>query len=190
MEWILLLLLVLLLGSLLYNNASAVVCLLGLGLYTATYLFYGHSIILKVVVVALYALYSVFILATPFRRQSITLPIFKLYKKLKPSMSETEKKAALCAGDVGWTSELFSSRPDWNKLAKMKYHVLTDEEMHFINNEVETLCDMIDNWEISKTLQIPESIWAFLREKLFFSMIIPKVRWAGVLCDGAVIGHF
>ena len=49
------------------------------------------------------------------RRALVTAPIFSLYKKILPQMSQTEQEA-LEAGTVWWDSELFTGRPDWCKL--------------------------------------------------------------------------
>ena len=49
------------------------------------------------------------------RQSLVTAPIFKIYKKLLPQMSQTEREA-LEAGTVWWDGDLFSVKPDWNKL--------------------------------------------------------------------------
>ena len=56
---------------------------------------------------------------SPLRRSKITRPLLRIYKKMVPKMSSTEKEA-LEAGGVWWEGQLFSGKPDWNVLMKMK----------------------------------------------------------------------
>ena len=50
-----------------------------------------------------------------FRRERLTRPMLKMYRKMLPSMSRTEREA-LEAGTVWWEAELFSGQPDWHHL--------------------------------------------------------------------------
>ena len=52
-----------------------------------------------------------------FRRERITRPALEIYRKLLPSMSDTEREA-LEAGNVWWDGELFSGMPHWDRLTK------------------------------------------------------------------------
>ena len=80
----------------------------------------------------------------PWRLRYISEPMLKLFRRVTPGMSETEREA-LDAGSVWWDGELFSGRPDWNKLRQLPAPALSDEEQAFLNGPVETLCDMVDN---------------------------------------------
>ena len=91
-----------------------------------------------------------------------------------PSLSETEVEA-LDAGDIWWDAELFSGNPDWSKLSSLEPPKLSEKEKAFLDGPVEELCSMLDEWQINNELNdLPEEVWAFLREKRFFSMIIPE----------------
>src|SRR5690606_38629678 len=46
------------------------------------------------------------------RRRFISRPFLRTYRRMLPSMSQTEKDA-LEAGTVWWDGELFSGGPDW-----------------------------------------------------------------------------
>lgn len=83
-----------------------------------------------------------------WRRKYITQPILRFYRKIMPSMSRTEKEA-LAAGTVSWEGDLFRGAPEWNKLLHLPKAHLTDEEQAFIDGPVETLCRMIDDWDIT-----------------------------------------
>lgn len=107
------------------------------------------------------------------RRQFLTRPVLAVYRRIMPRMSDTERQA-LSAGDVGWTSELFSGMPNWELFASYKAPDLPEEEIAFLNGPVEKLCSMIDSWKISRSMLIPDEIWDLLKQEKFFGMIIPK----------------
>ena len=82
------------------------------------------------------------------RQSLLTAPIFKIYKSLLPQMSQTEQEA-LDAGTVWWDGDLFSGKPDWNKLLDYPKAKLTAEEKAFIEGPTEQLCGMVNEWEVS-----------------------------------------
>jgi acyl-CoA dehydrogenase len=52
---------------------------------------------------------------------------------------------------------------------------LSAEEQAFLDNEVEQLCAMIDDWDITHNrADLPPEVWQFIKDKGFFGMIIPK----------------
>ena len=110
----------------------------------------------------------------PLRRAVVTGPIFGAFKRVLPEMSSTEREA-LEAGDVWWEAEMFRGRPDWKKLLDFKYTALTAEEQSFLDKECEELCKLCDDWKIEFELRdLPPPVWAYIREKKFFSMLIKK----------------
>jgi len=111
---------------------------------------------------------------TVWRLRWITGPIFKLFKRVTPAMSQTEREA-LEAGNVWWDGELFSGRPKWGRLRKVPPPKLSAEEQAFLDGPVETLCSMIDDWKIThKDYDLSADVWQYLKDNGFFSMIIPK----------------
>jgi acyl-CoA dehydrogenase len=108
-----------------------------------------------------------------FRANTITRPIFAIYKKILPQMSETEA-TALEAGTVWWDGELFAGKPNWHKLIDHPNPSLSPEEQSFLDNQVETLCSMVDEWEISNQGDMSKEVWEYIQKERFFSMIIPK----------------
>jgi len=111
---------------------------------------------------------------TLWRLRWITAPLFKLFKRVTPRMSQTEREA-LEAGDVWWDGELFSGRPRWGRLRKVPPPQLTVTEQAFLDGPVETVCDMIDDWKITHEDQdLSTEVWQYLKDNGFFSMIIPK----------------
>ena len=104
-----------------------------------------------------------------------TRPLMWLIGKLKifPRISQTER-IALEAGKTWVEKEFFSGRPQLQKLFEESKTQMTEEEIHFLNNETQTLCSMIDDWKIYKTRKIPSEVDQYIREKKFLGMIIPK----------------
>ena len=107
------------------------------------------------------------------RINALTRPVFALYQKLSPAISKTEQ-AALDAGTVWWDGELFSGKPNWNRLLQHPKAALTTEEQAFLDNQTSTLAAMLDEWEISQHGDMPEKVWDFMEKNRFFAMIIPK----------------
>lgn len=117
---------------------------------------------------------AVFLNFQPLRRHVLTRPVLSVYRKIMPEMSDTEQ-AALEAGTVWWDGDLFTGDPDWNKLLNSAPAKLSAEEQAFLDNEVEQLCSMLDEWKIThEWADLPPEIWQFLKDKGFFAMIIPK----------------
>ncbi|QIG94665.1 acyl-CoA dehydrogenase [Bradyrhizobium sp. 6(2017)] len=109
-----------------------------------------------------------------FRRDYITKPIFSWARGVRPTMSDTEREA-LEAGDVWWDADLFTGNPDWSKLLAIAPAKLTDEEHAFLHGPVDELCNMLDEWKINwEWRDLPPEVWAFIKAKKFFGMIIPK----------------
>jgi len=113
------------------------------------------------------------------RRPILTRPLLKLFKRMLPPLSETEREA-LEAGTVGWDGELFSGRPDWHKLLATLAPQLTASEQAFLDGPVEELCRMLDDWRIvDHDKDLPPAVWQYLKEQRFFGMIIP-VEYGGL----------
>lgn len=108
------------------------------------------------------------------RRQLISQPLFKLMLGALPTMSQTEKEA-LEAGNTWWDAELFSGKPNWQLLMDLPAPSLTTEEQAFIDGPTETLCAMLNDWEIThQRYDLPAEVWAFIKQHKFCGMIIPK----------------
>lgn len=108
------------------------------------------------------------------RRDWLSKPIFRWAQLVLPSLSDTEREA-IEAGDVWWDADLFTGNPDWGKLLAFPPAALSAEEQAFLDGPVETLCRMVDDWQISWELRdLPPEVWDFLKKHKFFAMIIPK----------------
>ena len=108
------------------------------------------------------------------RKQYITQPVLKIYKKIMPEMSSTEKDA-IDAGTVWWDGELFSGNPNWQMLHNIPQARLTAEEQAFLDGPVEEVCTMCNDWDISHVrTDLPPEVWQYLKDNKFFAMIIKK----------------
>ena len=108
------------------------------------------------------------------RRPVLSRHVLKWFQSVLPPMSQTEK-AAIDAGTTWWDADVFSGKPDWDKLLKFPATPLSDEEQAFLDGPVEELCVMLDDWQINHELNdLPENVWQFLKVNCFFGMIIPK----------------
>ncbi len=127
-------------------------------------------ILLLLAVILLVALFVV----RPLRRAVLSAPLFSVFKKILPPMSDTEREA-LEAGSVWWEGELFCGKPDWNKLHAYPQPKLTEEEQSFLDNEVGEACRLIDDWKATQTdYDLSPDAWQYLKDKGFLGMIIPK----------------
>ncbi|MCQ8888734.1 acyl-CoA dehydrogenase [Pseudoalteromonas carrageenovora] len=124
-------------------------------------------IILLVVVVVIFAVKDI-------RLNLISRPTFKMFKKVLPPLSQTEREA-MEAGDVWWDGELFSGNPDWQKLHRFPKPELSDKENAFMDSQVETLLAMLDDYQIvQKDKDLPKEVWDYLKTEGFFALIIPE----------------
>ncbi|MBV4483692.1 acyl-CoA dehydrogenase [Pseudomonas khavaziana] len=121
----------------------------------------------------LIAVVAVPLLLPDLRRQYFTKPLFSWFQKVLPPMSETERDA-IDAGTVWWDGELFSGRPDWDKLLAYPKAQLTEEEQAFIDGPTEELCAMVSDWEIGQAMDLPPAAWEHIKNHGFFALIIPK----------------
>lgn len=128
------------------------------------------SLLLGIPIIAL----SIIILVEPLRFNLITKPAYKTLANSMPSISTTEQEA-LEAGTSWWEKELFMGAPDWSQFEKYPYPTLSEEEQSFIDNEVELLCSMLNEWEIHHHLKdLPPEVWQFIKDKGFLGLIIQK----------------
>jgi acyl-CoA dehydrogenase len=113
------------------------------------------------------------------RKDRVTRPLLKTFRKMLPTISDTEREA-LEAGTVWWEGELFSGAPRWDRLRNYPAPKLSDEERAFLDGPCEELCRMLDEWDIGHhRADLPPEAWDFLKKNGFFAMIIPK-RYGGL----------
>ena len=114
------------------------------------------------------------LLLTPLRRSLLSSPLLGLYRKVMPSLSRTEKEA-LEAGTTWFEAKIFSGAPDWKELHALPAPRLSAEEQAFFDNQVQTVCAMTRDWEVShERADLPPEVWQYLKDQGFFAFIIPR----------------
>src|SRR5712671_4940843 len=104
-----------------------------------------------VVLSGIFAFGAVMLGLAPVRRLLVSRPLLAWYRGQLPAMSQTEQEA-IDAGTVWWDGDLFSGRPDWDKLLATPAPRLSAEEQAFLDGPVEALCAMSNDWEITHEL--------------------------------------
>ncbi|MEM7468411.1 MAG: acyl-CoA dehydrogenase [Pseudomonadota bacterium] len=145
----------------------------GIGLYVLNKIAVGGISHLLILIAAIGWLGMAALNFSGLRKQFFTGPLFDFFRKSMPSVSQTEQDA-LDAGTVWWDAELFSGSPDWQRLLSLPAENLTDEEQAFLDGPTEQLCEMVNDWEISRSGDLPPDVWQFIKEQGFLGMIIPK----------------
>ena len=108
------------------------------------------------------------------RRHYVTAPLFRQFRKVMPPMSQTEQEA-LEAGSVWWDAELFTGKPDWQRLLNLPPPRLSQQEQDFLDNETETLCELLDDWRVThEDKDLSPEAWQYIKDNGFFGLIIPQ----------------
>ncbi|MGE5615507.1 MAG: acyl-CoA dehydrogenase [Bacillota bacterium] len=162
-------------GVLAYHRANGLAWSFALAVGVGALHLYSH--IPPVALVILWAIvtaFAAFSIVKSLRAAVVTRPIFGIYKKILPQVSQTEQEA-LDAGSVWWDADLFTGKPDWKRLLAFTPAKLSAEERAFLDGPVEELCGMLDEWDITHNrMDLPPEVWKFIREKGFLGIIIPK----------------
>ncbi|HSW71068.1 MAG TPA: acyl-CoA dehydrogenase, partial [Gammaproteobacteria bacterium] len=120
------------------------------------------------IIVALFRLHS------PGRKRYFTSRMMQFLKKRLPPISQSEIEA-IQSGDVWWEKDLFCGNPNWSKLLAYPKPSLSQAEQDFLNNQVETLCSLLDDWQIVHyDHDLPKKVWSYLKQEKFFGLVIPK----------------
>ncbi|WP_024954702.1 acyl-CoA dehydrogenase [Sulfurospirillum arcachonense] len=127
------------------------------------------------VLLSLFVLLHVVLINSDIRKKFLTRPLMNLIENLKllPKISDTEK-TALLAGTTWIEADFFKGKIDFKEIYSHIFRNLSEEEKSFIDNEVEELCNITNDWEIFQNKDLSPKIWKFLKEKKFLGMIIPK----------------
>ena len=103
-------------GALAYHRANALAWSIAMaaGVAALTWLTGTPLAVLTVLWVAV-GIFAVFGIVKPLRRATVSRLFFGIYKKVLPQVSQTEQEA-LDAGSIWWDADLFTGKPDWEKL--------------------------------------------------------------------------
>ena len=97
-----------------------------------------------------------------------------------PTISQVEEMV-LDSGGAWWEKAIFSGQPDLNAILQLPISSsLTKKEQFFLDNEVDTLCSMLDEWEINnKTKDLPQCAWDYIKENRFWAISLSE-RYGGL----------
>ena len=118
-------------------------------------------------------LISLVVMIDPLRMSFISKPAYKALANAMPSISPTEREA-LDSGTSWWEKEQCMGATNWETFYSYPYPKLALEEQAFLDNEVETLCSMLDEWEIHEQKALPDHVWQYIKAHGFLGLIIPK----------------
>ncbi|MDB6096200.1 MAG: fadE [Francisellaceae bacterium] len=126
----------------------------------------------------------------PIRYQLINPILIKWFRKVLPALSKTEQEA-IEAGDTWFEAELIKGNPNWSLLMDLPSVNLSTEELNFLNNQTENLCEMMDDWEMThKKLDLSAECWDYLKKEKFFGILIPKsyggLQFSHLACSNIV----
>lgn len=118
---------------------------------------------------------ALFFAVKPVRRATLSNGIMKAMKAFNflPVISQTEQ-TAIDAGTVWIDGELFSGKPDFNRILNESYPELNEREQAFLDNQVEELCAMTNDWEVFQNRDLSPEIWDYVLKQRFFGLIIPE----------------
>ncbi len=123
----------------------------------------GAAPVATAIAAALTALVAVLLLVPAIRKPLLTAPALGFLRKALPPLSQTER-IALETGSVGFEGDLFTGKPDWNKLLAYPKPQLSAEEQAFLDGPVEELCKRINDWEITHVhADLPPEMWDFIK---------------------------
>ncbi len=95
------------------------------------------------------------------------------FLKIMPVISETEN-TAIQAGHTWVDGELFSGRPNFEKIMKEPYSSISEKEKKFIEEKVNQVCAMTDDEVVYKDGDLSSAVWEYLKKERFFGLIIPE----------------
>jgi acyl-CoA dehydrogenase len=158
-----------------YFQAPILVWTVAVGLMTATWAAaLQFSAQTNAVLVFLFILIAPVLTVPALRRKLVSDHVLAVFRRILPDMTQTEKDA-IDAGTVWWDADLFSGKPDWNKMLKIPVPGLSAEEKAFLDGPCEEICAMTNDWEVThERYDLSPQVWQYAKDKGFFGMIIPK----------------
>jgi len=103
---------------------------------------------------------------------------YRLARGVMPAISKTEQVALGC-GTIGFDRDIFGGNPSLQHLIDTYQPQLTEEEQSFIDNQVDGLCHLLNDHDVSVEKDFTKEAWDYMRDEKFFAMKIPK-EWGGL----------
>ncbi len=109
------------------------------------------------------------------RHKLFSAKILQLVKERLPDFGFIKQEILPTANDNIWFEEnILRGNLNIDQLSQIPKINLTAKEQAFLNNQVETLCQILNNWKITQDrVKLPSPIWEYLRQQKFFAMNAP-----------------
>lgn len=156
----------------LYRAASPIIWEIGSVVYLIAATFFVGMPLIPGIIIWAFVLISLLVLLVEDVRIVLADYFYKTAGKSIPKLSKTEEEA-LNAGDTWVEQDIFRGNPDWERLANIST-TLSAEEQAFLDNETQTLCSMLDEWQIAQDNDLPSKVWTYIKDSGFFGLVIPK----------------
>ncbi len=162
-------------GAVFYYQIRKAICLPALFVLLLAYRYFDLvNIVVWSLIFLVFVLVAAFVWLSPLRQKYFTRYFMTWFKAQQPPISESEK-VVLEAGGTWWETEIFSTQPNWSKVNNTQVQSLTAEEQAFLDNQVETLCSMLNEWEINhKYKDLPKEAWDFIKAEGFWAIAMDK----------------
>ncbi|MBP6986541.1 MAG: acyl-CoA dehydrogenase [Alphaproteobacteria bacterium] len=163
-------------GTLLYHRSSFWIWLATCAAYLIfiTFLFPINAVMMVILWLTIVGGLCIFGIPS-LRQKLITSMIFDFAKKQLPTITSSEYEA-LKAGTITWDGELFSGKPDWNKLFAYEAAKLSEEEQKFMDGPVHTLANHnFSTWDMwHKDLTYNPELTKKAQKLALFGMNLPE----------------
>lgn len=103
--------------------------------------------------------------------------LYRMAKGVMPTISQTEQVALGC-GTIGFDRDIFTGSPSLQHLIDTYDPKLTTEEQAYMDDEVNRLCSLLNDFDVSMEKDFNKEVWDFMRDEGFFALKIPK-EWGG-----------
>lgn len=104
--------------------------------------------------------------------------VYRWAKSVMPPISKTEQ-IALGSGTIGFDRDIFSGSPSLKHLEDTYKPKVTPEEQAFLDHQVNTLCSLLNDHDVSMQKDFTKEAWDYMRNEKFLGMKIPK-EWGGL----------
>eukprot|EP00977_Amphora_coffeiformis_P003061 scaffold578_cov167-Amphora_coffeaeformis.AAC.8 len=113
--------------------------------------------------------------------------LYRMAKSVMPTISKTEQIALGC-GTIGFDRDIFSGSPSLKKLVDTYKPALSKEEQDFMDNQVNTLCGILNDHDVVTNKDFSREAWDYMRDEKFFGLKIPK-EWGGMGFSTQAVSH-
>ncbi len=106
------------------------------------------------------------------RFKLISLPFLHWFRRENPPLSIAEQEV-INAGGVWWGDQIFKGEPDWCEFLSAETASLTQKEQDFLNHQVSTFCNLLEEWKISyQDYDLSPDAWNYIKENKFLGLEI------------------